>query len=69
MFVFGAGLYAVATVFAWVLPKDQANSSERLRHGRVESVKMESSEELELGEVKIGEVENRERNTRSLLIY
>ena len=68
MFVFGAGLYAVATVFAWVLPKDQANSSERLRHGRVEFVKMESSGELELGEAKIGEVENRERNTRSLLI-
>ena len=43
MFVFGAGLYAVATVFAWMLPKDQANSSERLRYGRVGAEKRRSS--------------------------
>jgi len=27
MFLFGAGLYLVATVFAWLLPEEQANSN------------------------------------------
>ena len=29
MFIFGSGLYLIATMFAWLLPEEQANSNKR----------------------------------------
>jgi len=37
MFIFGAGLYLVATLFAWALPEEEANSNYKKYHAKKRS--------------------------------
>mmetsp|Transcript_19435 Transcript_19435/g.41010 ORF Transcript_19435/g.41010 Transcript_19435/m.41010 type:complete len:538 (+) Transcript_19435:62-1675(+) len=53
MFIFGAGLYLIATVFAWLLPEEQANS--QLRKGNAK--KRNSLVDFDQGNPDYGSVE------------
>lgn len=44
MFIFGAGLYLVATLFAWALPEEEANSNYKKYHAKKRSSLVPRSE-------------------------
>ena len=53
MFIFGAGLYLVAVVCAWLLPEEQANSNHKLKHAK----KRSSLVQFDQGSVDYGAIE------------
>ena len=54
MFIFGAGLYLVAVVCAWLLPEEQANSNHKLKHAKKHS----SLVQFDQGSVDYGAIED-----------
>ena len=54
MFIFGAGLYLVAVVCAWLLPEEQANSNHKLKHAK----KRSSLVQFDQGSVDYGAIED-----------